>query len=203
MKATTAVCDAVGSVNGVSAGRVHKQRRDVENEEVQMYLSKLKELVPFMPKNKRLTKLEVIQHVIDYICDLQCALEAHPNAETLITTALPTVPAVSARSHSGQPRQPLGVLGVPNTIVPGSTCAVQEQSAITVSFLASGVVSCRGGREALQRLQGPWAPGNGSHRQPSTGIDSWAAWEGGGGGNVESPFLPDDTFFLAPRFLSP
>lgn len=133
MKATTAVCDAVGSVNGVSVGRVHKQRRDVENEEVQMYLSKLKELVPFMPKNKRLSKLEVIQHVIDYICDLQYALEAHPNAEALITTALPTVPAVSSRSHhaSGQPRQPLGVLGVPNTIVPGSTCAVQEQSSIT------------------------------------------------------------------------
>lgn len=135
MKATTAVCDAVGSLNGVSAGRVHKQRRDVENEEVQMYLSKLKELVPFMPKNKRLTKLEVIQHVIDYICDLQCALEAHPNAEALINTALPTVPAVpqAQRHHvSSQPRQPLGVLGVPNTIVtPGNTCAVQEQVSIT------------------------------------------------------------------------
>ncbi|KAE8744497.1 extra macrochaetae [Frankliniella occidentalis] len=134
MKATTAVCDTVGSVNGVSAGRVHKPRRDVENEEVQMYLSKLKELVPFMPKNKRLSKLEVIQHVIDYICDLQYALEAHPNAEALITTALPTVQAVPApnRAHHAQPRQPLGVLGVPNTIVaPGNTCAVQEQVSIT------------------------------------------------------------------------
>lgn len=139
MKATTALCDAVGSLNGVSAGRVHKQRRDVENEEVQMYLSKLKELVPFMPKNKRLTKLEVIQHVIDYICDLQCALEAHPNAEAMINTALPTVqsalPALTqAARHHSQPRQPLGVLGVPNTIVtPGNTCAVQEQVSITVS----------------------------------------------------------------------
>ncbi|KAJ1529135.1 hypothetical protein ONE63_005945 [Megalurothrips usitatus] len=133
MKATTAVCDAVSSM-GVSSGRVHKQRRDVENEEVQMYLSKLKELVPFMPKNKRLTKLEVIQHVIDYICDLQSALDSHPNAEALITTALPTVQSLPtpARGHHAQPRQPLGVLGVPNTIVaPGSTCAVQEQVSIT------------------------------------------------------------------------
>lgn len=139
MKATTALCDAVGSLNGVSAGRVHKQRRDVENEEVQMYLSKLKELVPFMPKNKRLTKLEVIQHVIDYICDLQGALESHPNAEAMINTALPTVhsalpPQSQAARHHSQPRQPLGVLGVPNTIItPGNNCAVQEQVSTTVS----------------------------------------------------------------------
>jgi len=131
---------SASALNGVASGRVHKQRRDIENEEIQMYLSKLKELVPFMPKNKRLSKLEVIQHVIDYICDLQYALESHPKAEALISSALPTMTtAVSAASRltppTTQPRQPLGVLGVPNTIVPtsSSSCSVQEQVSITVS----------------------------------------------------------------------
>lgn len=54
------------------------QRGDGENAEMKMYLSKLKDLVPFMPKNRKLSKLEIIQHVIDYICDLQSELETHP-----------------------------------------------------------------------------------------------------------------------------
>jgi len=47
----------------------------VEQVEIQQYLSKLKELVPHMPRHRKVSKLEVIQHVIDYICDLQTALE--------------------------------------------------------------------------------------------------------------------------------
>ncbi|XP_030751010.1 LOW QUALITY PROTEIN: protein extra-macrochaetae-like [Sitophilus oryzae] len=99
----------------VAAGRVAKSKqKDVENEEIQMYLSKLKDLVPFMPKNRKLSKLEVIQHVIDYICDLQCALETHP-----------AVGAFDAQSVLSQkksqaavsPRQPLGVRQSPNTIL--------------------------------------------------------------------------------------
>ncbi|KAF6210713.1 hypothetical protein GE061_013820 [Apolygus lucorum] len=72
------------------------KRRDVEKEELQVYLTRLKDLVPFMPKNRKLSKLEVIQYVIDYICDLQEALEA---PGSLLKT--PTAP---------NPRQPLGVL---------------------------------------------------------------------------------------------
>jgi len=49
-----------------------------EQFEIQMYLSKLKELVPNMPRNRKVSKVEVIEHVIDYICDLQTALEHHP-----------------------------------------------------------------------------------------------------------------------------
>lgn len=66
-------------INGrVSTQAARHRRSDSENAEIQMYLSKLKDLVPFMPKNRKLSKLEVIQHVIDYICDLQMALETHP-----------------------------------------------------------------------------------------------------------------------------
>ena len=45
-----------------------------EQVEIQMYLSKLRELVPNMPKNRKVSKVEVINNVIDYICDLQTAL---------------------------------------------------------------------------------------------------------------------------------
>ncbi|XP_028294644.1 DNA-binding protein inhibitor ID-2a [Gouania willdenowi] len=43
--------------------------------------SKLKELVPSIPQNKNVSKMEILQHVIDYILDLQIALDSslhHP-----------------------------------------------------------------------------------------------------------------------------
>lgn len=50
-------------------------RRDMEAEEVAAYLTKLRSLVPDMPRKRKLSKLEVIQRVIEYICDLQTTLE--------------------------------------------------------------------------------------------------------------------------------
>ncbi|TNM95380.1 DNA-binding protein inhibitor ID-2a [Takifugu rubripes] len=38
--------------------------------------SKLKELVPSIPQNKNVSKMEILQHVIDYILDLQIALDS-------------------------------------------------------------------------------------------------------------------------------
>ena len=38
---------------------------------------KLKELVPTIPKNKKITRVQILQHVIDYIQDLQSALESY------------------------------------------------------------------------------------------------------------------------------
>lgn len=128
-----AIVDVVGAssgtgsnLSGVQNGRVNR-RRDIENEEIQMYLSKLKDLVPFMPKNKKLTKLEVIQHVIEYICQLQYQLETHPSIDDLDTeelaarlqgengTSATTVPQTNS---NGSQRQPLGVLAPsPNTII--------------------------------------------------------------------------------------
>jgi len=39
--------------------------------------SKLKELVPSIPQNKSVSKMEILQHVIDYILDLQIALDSN------------------------------------------------------------------------------------------------------------------------------
>ncbi|XP_070589055.1 DNA-binding protein inhibitor ID-2 [Erythrolamprus reginae] len=45
--------------------------------------SKLKELVPSIPQNKKVSKMEILQHVIDYILDLQIALDTHPSIVSL------------------------------------------------------------------------------------------------------------------------
>jgi len=81
-------------------GRISRHpphRGDGENAEMKMYLSKLKDLVPFMPKNRKLSKLEIIQHVIDYICDLQTELETHPEINNFdAAAALSGVAAAAA-----------------------------------------------------------------------------------------------------------
>lgn len=92
-------------------GRVSKER-DVTNEEMQSLLSKLKTLVPNMPRHKKLSKLEIIQYVIDYIMDLQNALDTHPAAPRPNTAVLTGI---------SPNRQPLGVLS-PAV----NTCAAQE-----------------------------------------------------------------------------
>jgi hypothetical protein len=67
-----------------SENKVTKKAADaLMQEEMQELLAKLKDLVPNMPKNKKLSKLKIIQYVIDYIFDLQTALESHPAAAGL------------------------------------------------------------------------------------------------------------------------
>jgi DNA-binding protein inhibitor ID len=120
MKAVSVLCPESG-ITGVQSGRISRNnnnnntsRKDVENEEIQMYLSKLKDLVPFMPKNRKLSKLEVIQYVIDYICDLKSVLEASPAVGAFDAAAV-----LGQRKSQGavSPRQPLGVRQNPNTIL--------------------------------------------------------------------------------------
>ncbi|CAH0548028.1 unnamed protein product [Brassicogethes aeneus] len=118
-----AIVSALCAENALTSGRVSKQRKDIENEEIQMYLSKLKDLVPFMPKNRKLSKLEVIQYVIDYICDLQSALETHPTVNSFdAASALNQKKSQSAAS----PRQPLGVRPNPNTILSPCEAAILQ-----------------------------------------------------------------------------
>ncbi|XP_066154945.1 protein extra-macrochaetae [Euwallacea fornicatus] len=125
-----AVVAPVCAENTVAAGKVTKQhkQKDVENEEIQMYLSKLKDLVPFMPKNRKLSKLEVIQHVIDYICDLQCALETHPAVNAFDAQ---TVLGQKKSQTAVSPRQPLGVRQSPNTIL--SPCEAPVVQSLTTA----------------------------------------------------------------------
>lgn len=147
MKAITAVCATGASVSSVSNGRVSRHRGDGENAEIQMYLSKLKDLVPNMPKNKKLSKLEVIQNVIDYICDLQSALETTNQSSTInafdasvILNGQYTTSSTTnhyQHQHSLNQRQPLGIRSSPNTILLNnnnqSTNAINESSTILIN----------------------------------------------------------------------
>uniref|UniRef100_U5EV14 Putative extra macrochaetae n=1 Tax=Corethrella appendiculata TaxID=1370023 RepID=U5EV14_9DIPT len=136
MKAITAVCQTGASVPAIANGRVSRHHRDSENAEIQMYLSKLKDLVPFMPKDRKISRLEVIQHVIDYICDLQNALESHPSVNQFdpvqaLSAANQQQQHPQQQSHQSQQtqnnsvenntRQPLGVRTSPNTILSSSS----------------------------------------------------------------------------------
>lgn len=73
-----AAAAAAAAVGGVDGGRIAKAAGQ-DYFEMQAYLSKLKQLVPNMPKNRKVSKVEVIEHVIDYICHLQTALETQPS----------------------------------------------------------------------------------------------------------------------------
>lgn len=70
---------------------INGTRRDLEAEEVAAYLTKLRSLVPDMPRKRKLSKLEVIQRVIEYICDLQTTLE-ETNHESSIAKTTPRQP---------------------------------------------------------------------------------------------------------------
>ncbi|KAL6267015.1 hypothetical protein P5V15_000096 [Pogonomyrmex californicus] len=91
--------------NGLGIGG----RRDLEAEEIAAYLMKLRSLVPDMPRKRKLSKLEVIQRVIEYICYLQTALEetnaTHQDMKTMTTATTTTVEAATVTTQSS--RQPL------------------------------------------------------------------------------------------------
>lgn len=73
--------------------------------------SKLKELVPSIPQNKSVSQVEILQHVIDYIFDLQIALQDESSATTtpdlvlslkvrMVTRSRPRYVGFIALSHS-------------------------------------------------------------------------------------------------------
>lgn len=149
MKALSALVSSGASVPAIANGRVTSRHSrptsDSENAEIQMYLSKLKDLVPFMPKNRKLSKLEVIQYVIDYICDLQTALETHPAAQSpspfedyLNNNDVASANNNTTNSSSKQSqRQPLGIRQSPNQILEAvqSTAASNHSSSSMTDLL--------------------------------------------------------------------
>lgn len=141
MKAITSVCATGASVPAIASGRVQRHR-DGENAEIQMYLSKLQDLVPFMPKNRKISKLEVIQHVIDYICDLQSALENHPAMDQFDAEGALANPACAIPVRPL--RRPLGPRAAPNTILRKTAPSADSQHRPqTVSFFFCKLLTLR------------------------------------------------------------
>lgn len=71
--------------------------------------SRLRRLVPTIPPNKKVSKVEILQHVIDYILDLQLALETHP---ALLRQPPPPAPQhhPAGTCPAAPPRTPLTAL---------------------------------------------------------------------------------------------
>ena len=88
--------------NQFASSSVTTSSTSSEQVEIQMYLSKLKELVPHMPRHRKVSKLEVIQHVIDYICDLQTALEQKQQRQQAAAIARQRRVHWRRRSHNPQ-----------------------------------------------------------------------------------------------------
>jgi len=102
----------------------HHHHDSVNGEEITELLTKLKDLVPNMPRNKKLSKLEIIQYVIDYIFDLEATLESHPAVAAhamsngFLTSGMPTPSSCSSLlnqqqqscGHHQSARQPLSTL---------------------------------------------------------------------------------------------
>ena len=62
--------------------------------------SKLKELVPTLPTNKKASKVEILQHVIDYIWDLQVELdEPEKSRQQHAAGSLPRTPLTTLNAE--------------------------------------------------------------------------------------------------------
>nr|XP_023675938.1 DNA-binding protein inhibitor ID-4-like isoform X1 [Paramormyrops kingsleyae] len=65
----SAACDALPPAWGDAT---HRLRGNMSG-----CYSRLRRLVPTIPPDRRLSRVEILQHVIDYILELQSALETH------------------------------------------------------------------------------------------------------------------------------
>lgn len=61
--------------------------------------SKLKELVPTLPTNKKASKVEILQHVIDYIWDLQVELDEPEKSRQLSASSVPRTPLTTLNAE--------------------------------------------------------------------------------------------------------
>ncbi|KAJ8265314.1 hypothetical protein COCON_G00144130 [Conger conger] len=60
----------------ISKCKILDEQMNVFLHDMNSCYSKLKELVPTLPPNKKASKMEILQHVIDYIWDLQVELDS-------------------------------------------------------------------------------------------------------------------------------
>ncbi|KAM9403892.1 DNA-binding protein inhibitor ID-4 [Salvelinus alpinus] len=77
----------------IARSRLQEEEQLCLQDDMNHCYSRLKRLVPTIPRDKKVSKVEILQHVIDYILDLQLALETHPSLLKQQTGTCPPSPA--------------------------------------------------------------------------------------------------------------
>ena len=62
-----------------------RRPRSGDTERVRALLNRLQAIVPAAPKDRQLPQVQVIQHVINYICQLQHQVVKHPRLGKIVT----------------------------------------------------------------------------------------------------------------------
>lgn len=116
MKAISPISKAADILKRSENSRVSKMAKASETDfmttEMQECFQKLVSLVPTIPRAQKISKVQLLQHVIDYILDLEVALDVPP----YIQSAPPQLVAAAAVS-SLTCRSPLSEKIDPNPIV--------------------------------------------------------------------------------------
>lgn len=81
----------LGICSAAEGVRISKHKPENGDNEMQQCFHKLKEIVPTVPHNKKLSKVQLLQHVIDYIMDLELTLEFDPAVSAAATSLLQSV----------------------------------------------------------------------------------------------------------------
>jgi len=115
MKAISPISKAADILKRSENSRVSKMAKasetDLMTTEMQECFQKLITLVPTIPRSNKISKVQLLQHVIDYILDLEVALDVPPYKQT--APQLMAAAAVSSLTC----RSPLSEKIDPNPIV--------------------------------------------------------------------------------------
>lgn len=122
-----------------------------ERQEIREYLDKLRQLVPGCPKAGKLSRLAVIQHVIDYIVELQDTLVHHPaNAAALaaeqdVARLAHVDPLLALQRLSNAHKYPHGAapLTPEDHKAPSSAAKTSADPAMTAVTVRKNSSSCR------------------------------------------------------------
>lgn len=91
---------------------VRKEHHSKKREEMRLLYARLKDLVPGVPRDRKLSNLEIIQNAIDYIAELEIAVKTHP-ATTYYSSR-------AAETSASAVRQPFGVLPPSSNVITSS-----------------------------------------------------------------------------------
>lgn len=118
-----------------------------ERQEIREYLDKLRQLVPGCPKAGKLSRLAVIQHVIDYIVELQDTLVHHPANAALAAeedvARLAQVDPLLALQRLGAHKYPHGAAPLTPEVAKTSSHTAKTSDESSTAAVRKNSSSCR------------------------------------------------------------